>query len=201
MVYPFAFRRLSSEGGAVRLGCPVVTSINVRLQAFELGELFWEHDRLTLRSLNPTQRRAQIRARERMLRHAQKAQQLLESGAIPAGDSDQRSAVDGVADLMQQLLDHARDEESTLASAGAVSIRVPIPAPAGVWRPRPGLGPPAQRKSQPEPAEAVAMVCRLCRLPLERNALAAAMDRPMSQGWRHLDGRKTHLPEPVEACC
>lgn len=184
-----------------------MTSADVRLRAFELGELFWEHDRLTLRSLNPAQRQAQLKARERLVRHAKRVQDLLESGAIPAGDPAQQAAAKGMVELMQALWEHARDAEAFAASGPVTAARVPIPAPAGIWSGRTAqtqaCAPPAPRPAPNMEQEALeppnAMVCRRCAGKLERTTLAVAMGRPISQGWRHVDGRKTHLPDPVAA--
>lgn len=117
-----------------------VTSADVRLRAFELGELFWEHDRLTLRSLNP----ARHRPRERLVRHAKRVQDLLESGATPAGDPAQQAAAKAVADLMQMLWEHARDEEANSATPAAKGVRVPPPQKSG----RPRRGPFPRRRDQ-----------------------------------------------------
>jgi hypothetical protein len=101
---------------------------------------------------------------------------------------------------MWMLLEHARDDDAAAASGPVSAVRVPIPAPAKIWSCQtPAPVPPASRRPDPEqqPTEPVAMVCRLCAGRLERTRLAAAMDSPMSQGWVHVDGRKTHLPDPV----
>jgi hypothetical protein len=170
---------------------PTVTNPNIRCQAYELGELFWEHDRLALRSLNEAQRKAQCRARERLHRHARRVQEMLEAGELTSGDLRQREAVAGMVDLTLQLWDHARDDTSSPVDS-VRHARLPIPAPASIWRE------PTAVSAAPEYHEA-AMVCRRCGMALERIELAAALGRPRSQGWRHVDGRKSHLPEPVFA--
>ena len=172
-----------------------MTNSDVRCQAYELGELFWEHDRLALRSLNEAQRKAQCRARERLHRHARRVQDMLEAGELPAGDPRQWAAAIGMVDLTLQLWEHARDEGTGHPSDGVRHARLPIPAPSTIWHE--SRTPPAE-PTVPEQHGAV-MVCRRCGMVLERTELAVALGRPQSQGWRHVDGRKSHLPEPVFA--
>lgn len=175
----------------------VTTSpIRTRLHAIELAEQYWEHDRLTLRALTPAQRTAQLRARERLVHHARRVQLLLDTGQIPAGDRQQRYAADGIADLLQMLLEHARDEAES-GSQPLRTARVPIPAPPEVWTgsaappPSPTTGDTADNSSAPTTA-----TCRRCAGVLVRDPLAAALRRPIGQGWRHADCRKTHHPDP-----
>ncbi|GAA1963543.1 hypothetical protein [Catenulispora subtropica] len=172
-----------------------MTNPNVRCQAYELGELFWEHDRLALQSLNEAQRKAQCTARERLHRHARRVQDLLEAGELPAGDPRQQAAAAGMVDLTLQLWEHARDEDNNRAGDTVRHVRLPIPAPATIWRESPAS---PTEPTLPEQHDA-AMVCRRCGMALERTQLAGALGRPSSQGWRHVDGRKSHLPEPVFA--
>ena len=165
----------------------------MRLQAFELGDLFWEHDLAVLRAMTAVQRRAQLHARERMHRHAQRVQDFVE--AEGSADARQRAAIAGIVDLTGLLLEHARAEhEAPLAAVSGPRARRPLQAPADLWSPTP-----APRQPQPVPAVVFdgPVVCRRCGLALEREPLAAALGRAANQGWRHSDSRKTHLPEPV----
>lgn len=180
---------------SAEIPCGAVSNSDVRCQAYELGELFWEHDRLALRSLNEAQRKAQCRARERLHRHARRVQDMLDAGELPAGDPRQLAAAAGMVDLTLQLWEHARDEDTICLADAVRHVRLPIPAPTTIWRESPM--PPAE-PPPPEQHDA-AMVCRLCGMVLERTELAVALGRPRSQGWRHIDGRKSHLPEPVFA--
>lgn len=170
--------------------------IRTRLHAIELAEQYWEHDLLTLRSLTPAQRASQLRARERLVHHARRVQHLVDTGAVPAGDSQQRSAADAIADLMQMLLEHARDDAEPAPQPPRAS-RVPIPAPAEIWaRPAVPLPSPASDEAADDSAAPTSATCRRCAGTLVRDPRAAALRRPMTQGWRHVDGRKTHHPDP-----
>jgi hypothetical protein len=111
---------------------------------------------------------------------------------VPAGDPEQQAAVDGVADPMELLLEHARHAESM----GLPDARVPMSAPAKVWDLQRPPVPASKTPSAPD-AEPPAVVCRRCGPALERDALASATGRQINQGWRHTDGRKTHLPDPI----
>lgn len=177
-----------------------MTRISTRLHANDLGEQYWESDRLALRTLTLAQRQAQLRARERLVRHARRVQHLVESGRLPAGDEQQRAVVDGIADLMQILLEHARQEHEPQAAPSVRAARVPIPAPAAIWAPATPPSVPQARAdyASHQPSPEARTMCRRCGGALVRNQLAAALDRPMPQGWRHVDGRNIHHPDPVE---
>lgn len=171
---------------------PNVSDLSVRLQAFELGDLFWEHDLAALRAMTAAQRRAQAQARERLHRHAQRVQDRAEAAA--GVDARQRAAIAGIVDLTGLLFEHARGELDATPQVPGPRARRPLQAPAQLWSTTVAPRPP-----EPEPAPVIdgPVICRRCGLPLEREPLATALGRPAHQGWRHVDSRKTHLPEPV----
>lgn len=170
-----------------------VSDLAVRLQAFELGDLFRHRDLAALGEMTSAQLRAQVTARERLHRHAQRVLDLAE--ADRAGDPRERAAAAGVVDLLGLLCEHAQGEQPPSARVGPRPRR-PLTAPAHLWA---DTATPATPRAADDPAPEAGgpMVCGRCGLPLERSDLAAALGRPASQGWRHVDGRKTHFPQPV----
>lgn len=169
-----------------------VSDLSVRLQAFELGDLFWEHDPAVLRAMTSAQRRAQAQARERLHRHAQRVQEHVEAAA--GADARQRAAIAGIVDLTGLLFEHARGELDAPPQLPGPRARRPLQAPARLWS---ATTAPSQSEPQPAPVIDGPAICRRCGLPLEREPLAGMLGRPANQGWRHVDSRKTHLPDPV----
>ena len=170
----------------------------MRMYGFELGKVVALYDQRALRALNPAQRKAQILARERLQHHARRAALLAEHD--PDLDPQARAGLEAFADLMDLLCHHVRDEDDPAAALPRPRARTPIGAPAQLWAPRPAEPEPAPAtptEPKPEPDWSGPVVCRQCGLRLERTELAAAMNRPLTQGWRHLDSRKTHFPDPV----
>jgi hypothetical protein len=170
-----------------------MSDLAVRLQAFELGDLFRYGDLAALREMTPAQLRAQVTARERLHRHAQRVLNLAEAGR--PGNARERAAAAGVVDLLGLLCEHARGEQPQPAVTGP-RLRRPLTAPTHLWADT------TAPTTTPAPDDAAtvgsgSMICASCGLPLERSDLAAALGRPSSQGWRHVDGRKTHFPTPV----
>jgi hypothetical protein len=193
-----------------------VTSSSILSSAMELGELFWEHDRLTLRRLTPAQSQAQLRARQKVLRHVERLMYLVDDGQLPRGDNAQFAAARGMADIMRQLVDNAQHEAPDTpavplprypGAARAVTPRIALPAPAHIWRdpePRAEAKPTVSAPLATVTATTAAaldphtpMICQFCGFLLERTPLAQALGRPATQGWYHVDGRKTHFPKPV----
>lgn len=170
------------------------SDLAVRLQAFELGDLFRRGDVAALGEMTPAQLRAQVTARERLHRHALRVLDLAE--ADRTRDARERAAAAGVVDLLGLLCEHARGEHPQAAAPVGPRPRRPLAAPAHLWA---DTAAPATPRAAHEPAPEVSgvMVCGRCGLPLERSDLAAALGRPASQGWHHVDGRKTHFPQPV----
>ena len=121
---------------------------------------------------------------------------MVESRQIPALYADQRHAADGIADLMQILWEHARDETSATIEP-LRAVRVPIPAPAAIWAVNDVAAAAPAAAGTTAPAVGTETLCRRCMGSLVRDPLAQALGRPASQGWRHVDGRKTHHPDPV----
>jgi len=172
------------------------------MYGFELGKAVALYDQRVLRSLNPAQRRAQDLARERLQNHARRAVLLAEQD--PDLDPQARAGLEALADLMDLLLRHVRNEDEPARTLPGPRARSPLRAPARLWAQQdtesstePAPAAEAERTSEPEPDWNGPVVCRQCGLRLERTDLAAAMNRPIHQGWRHLDSRKTHFPDPV----
>lgn len=177
-----------------------VSDLGMRLYGFELGKVVALYDQQALRSLNPAQRRAQVLARERLQHHTRRAAALAEQG--PDSDPQARAGLEAIADLMDLLYQHARDEHGLAATQPGSRARSPLAAPAQLWAhlladPPVAAAPDDAPESKVEPDWGGPVVCRQCGLRLERTELAAAMNRPITQGWRHLDSRKTHFPEPL----
>lgn len=172
----------------------------MRMYGLELGKVVALYDQRALRSLNAAQRNAQEAARKRLQHHARRTMALAE--AAPYLDPQARAALEAVADLMDLMCRHMLDEDEPTSTLPGPRTRRHIGAPAQLWAPQSAEPEPVTASVAPpkrafEPDWNGPVVCRHCGLRLERTEQAGTLNRPFNQGWRHLDSRKTHFPDPV----